>query len=388
MKVLNANITIPVIEYLKDNLKQAARVQEANKLFLKNFGIADFFLEESELENLKEDISIDTNYLSEPDRSEYGDFQTNKQLSEKVAKTIKQKGCCPKLIIEPTCGKGNFIVASLDNFEKVKNIIGIEIYKPYIWEAKFQIIDFYLKNSKENKPTIHFFHESFFDFDFKKVAKEYEKQEILIIGNPPWVTNSELGSLNSSNLPKKRNFKNHSGLDAITGKGNFDIAEYITLNLIETFQNFSGFLGLLVKKSVIKNIIYNQKYQSLRIGNIQQFGIDAKKEFNVSVEAALFTCFLNHSPELECEDLDFYQPNEIQTSFGWVENNFVSNTSTYKKSEIFDGICPFEWRQGVKHDCSSIMELDLNENGYLNKKGDNNIKLESDLVYGILKVQI
>ncbi len=385
MKVLNANIDMLVLEYLKDILKQVICVQDANKLFLKEFGIVDFFLEENELVQLKEDVFIDTNYLSELDRSEYGDFQTNKQLSENVAKIIKKKGSCPKLIIEPTCGKGNFIIALLNNFEKVENIVGIEIYKPYIWEAKFQTIGFYLKHKREIKPKIHFFHESFFDFNFKEIARRYKGQEILIIGNPPWVTNSELGSLNSSNLPKKRNFKNHNGLDAITGKGNFDIAEYITLQLIDIFQEFSGFLSLLVKKSVIKNIIYNQKYKLLRIGNNQQYAIDAKKEFDVSVEAALFLCTLNKSPELDCDDLDFYNANKMQNSFGWVENNFVSNTLSYKKSALFDGVSPFEWRQGVKHDCSSIMELDKNRKGFSNKKGVTNIELENDLVYGILK---
>ena len=50
----------------------------------------------------------------------------------------------------------------------------------------------------------------------------------------------KLGSLNSANLPKKTNFKNHSGLDAMTGKGNFDIAEFITIIMLETFQEMKG----------------------------------------------------------------------------------------------------------------------------------------------------
>ena len=92
-------------------------------------------------------------------------------------------------------------------------------------------------------------------FSYRRRFSDLSEKEILVIGNPPWVTNSKLGSLNSSNLPKKSNFKNHSGLDAMTGKGNFDIAEFITLTMIETFQNMKGNLLLLVKPTVPMEIL-------------------------------------------------------------------------------------------------------------------------------------
>ncbi|POO76474.1 hypothetical protein C1T30_42995, partial [Bacillus sp. MBGLi97] len=90
-------------------------------------------------------------------------------------------------------------------------------------------------------------------------------------------------SLNSSNLPKKSNFKNQNGLDAMTGKGNFDIAEYITLMLLDAFQTHNGYLALLVKNSVVKNIVFDQKDKKYRVGEIEKYCIDSKKEFNVSV---------------------------------------------------------------------------------------------------------
>ncbi|MBK7883132.1 MAG: hypothetical protein IPJ81_04510 [Chitinophagaceae bacterium] len=171
---------------------------------------------------------------------------------------LASKNISPEIVIEPTCGKGNFIIASLCNFNNIKNIFGVEIYKPYVWETKFSIINFFLANPNSNKPEISISHCNVFDFNFKQIAKQYLSKEILVIGNPPWVTNSKLGSLNSDNLPKKTNFKNHSGLDAMTGKGNFDIAEFITLIMIETFQNMNGNLLLLVKNSVIKNLVFDQ----------------------------------------------------------------------------------------------------------------------------------
>ena len=384
MKVFEANITHQVSDYLNDILKNVVTIEKANQKMYKAFGFIHFFDNEEDLQILKETISISQNIVSEPDRAEYGDFQTNTDLANKVALHLTTKNVSPEIVIEPTCGKGNFIVASLKQFDSVKKVFGIEIYKPYVWESKFNIIDFYLNNPTENKPEILIIHSSVFDFDFKTIAKENGTKEILIIGNPPWVTNSKLGSLNSSNLPKKANFKNHNGLDAMTGKGNFDIAEYITLMMIETFQHQKGNIALLVKNTVIKNIVFDQFSKKYNISEIEKYCIDSKKEFNVSVEASLYYCKLNSNPFFECAEFDFYNNSKAKLNFGWLSDKFVSNIDTYSIAEQIDGKCPFEWRQGIKHDCSSIMELDK-VNGHFVNGLKEEIKLENDLVYGILK---
>lgn len=384
MKVFEANITHQVSDYLNDNLKNVVSIEKANQKMYEAFGFIHFFDNVEDLQMLKEIVSISQSIVSEPDRTEYGDFQTNLDLANKVAFHLTTKNVSSEIIIEPTCGKGNFIVASLKHFSKVKKVFGIEIYKPYVWESKFNIIDFYLSNPRENKPEISIIHSSVFDFNFKTIAKENSTKEILIIGNPPWVTNSKLGSLNSSNLPKKTNFKNHNGLDAMTGKGNFDIAEYITLMMIETFQYQKGNIALLVKNTVIKNIVFDQFSKKYRISEIEKLCINSKKEFNVSVEASLFYCNLNSNPSFDCAEFDFYNNSKAKLNFGWVSDKFVSNIDTYSNAEQIDGKCPFEWRQGIKHDCSSIMELDK-VNGHFVNGLKEEIKLENDLVYGILK---
>ena len=49
-----------------------------------------------------------------------------------------------------------------------------------------------------------------------------------------------------------------------------------------------------------------------------------------------------------------------------------------------EGESPFVWRQGLKHDCSAIMELDKVNGHYVNGLNEE-VKLEDDLIYGILK---
>ncbi|MCX6251712.1 MAG: hypothetical protein NTX61_13285 [Bacteroidetes bacterium] len=384
MKVFEANITYQVADFLNDNLKNIVSYEKANQKMYYASGILHFFDNNEEMETLKEVLSITHMIIEEPDRAEYGDFQTNPYLANKVAAHLASKNISPEIVIEPTCGKGNFIISSLYNFKNIKNIFGVEIYKPYVWETKFSIIDFFLINPNRNKPEISIAHCNVFDYDFQQIAKRYSKKDILVIGNPPWVTNSKLGSLNSTNLPNKTNFKNHSGLDAITGKGNFDIAEFITLTMIETFHNMNGHLLFLVKNSVIKNIVFDQNKNRYKISSLEKQCIDSKKEFNVSVEAALFYCQLNSNPAFYCEEFNFYENKTWYLKFGWVSDKFVSNIDTYIHTKLIDGECPFIWRQGLKHDCSSVMELEKVNGQYMNGLNEE-IKLEDDLVYGILK---
>ena len=384
MKVFEANITHRVSEFLNDNLKKIMTFEIANQKLYDAFRIINFFENNEELETLKEIISENQNVVEEPDRAEYGDFQTNSALTNKAALYLDSKNILPEIVVESTCGKGNFIIASLQNFKNIKNIFGIEIYKPYVWETKFSIINFFLVNPESNKPEISIFHCNVFNFDFKQIARQFSNKEILLIGNPPWVTNSKLGGLNSSNLPKKTNFKNHSGLDAMTGKGNFDIAEYITLTMLDNFQMMKGHLLLLVKNSVVKNIVFDQKRNKYKIASIEKHSIDSKKEFNVSVEASLFYCKLNSAPEFNCQEFNFYDNKKNYQKFGWLGNKFVSNIDTYIHTKEIDGECPFVWRQGLKHDCSAVMELDRINGHYVNGLNEA-VKLEDALVYGILK---
>src|SRR5258708_39783900 len=76
---------------------------------------------------------------------------------------------------------------------------------------------------------------SFFETDWERLIADLP-EPVLLLGNPPWVTNAHLGSMGSRNLPTKSNFHNHSGLDAKTGKANFDISEWMLIRLIEAME--------------------------------------------------------------------------------------------------------------------------------------------------------
>lgn len=383
MKVFEVNITTKVIDFFKQNLKNNDLIF-ANQLLKDVCGISEFFENQNDIIELIKVLKIEQNIASEPDRAEYGDFQTPKNLSDLTCKLLQTKTINPQVVIEPTCGKGNFILSSLEHFPKIEKIIGIEIYPKYVWETKFSILNYFLINSLKQKPEILIINKNIFNFDFLEISKSHKETEILIIGNPPWVTNSKLSSLNSLNLPQKSNFKNHNGFDAITGKGNFDIAEYIALMILNNFSKHNGHFAFLQKNSVTKNIVFDQQKNKYSIANIEKYNFDAKKEFNVATDASLFYCQFNQEYSTTCNEYDLYEPRQLNSQFGWFKNKFVANLTTYSELHEFDGICPIVWRQGIKHDCSKIMELEKINGHYINQTGEK-FEIENDLVYSILK---
>ena len=141
--------------------------------------------------------------------------------------------------------------------------------------------------------------------------------------------------------------------------------------------------AFLIKNSVIKNIVFEQKKKQYPISNIEKHTINAKKEFEAAVDASLFVCKFNAAPEFTAKEFDFYT-SKPRVTLGWVNNKFASDTEKYRKYQHLDGICPFEWRQGIKHDCAKVMELERIDGGFRNALGEE-FELEEDLVYGILK---
>ena len=372
-----------ILSFFQEHRHQLTSLATANDFLYATSGILQFFSYTADLEELQRKVAGHTSRVEEPERREYGDFQTNHTLANQVVTYLGEKNAHPTFILEPTCGKGRFIIASLMHFTTIKKIVGVEIYQPYVWETKFHILSFFIQHPRHEKPDIEIIHANVFEFPFDILAQHTKQFETLIIGNPPWVTNAELSSIDSNNLPPKSNFKQHIGLEAITGKGNFDIGEYISLLMLKNFSGHTGFFSFLLKNSVVKNIIYEQEKTPYRIGNIERLHIHSKKEFNVSVGACLFLAELNQEPQYLCQDRDFYTL-EPRTRFGWHAGKFVYSVSDYGESSDIDGESQFIWRQGMKHDCAKIMELEKCNGHYVNGQHQE-IELEPDLLYGLLK---
>src|SRR6266568_304308 len=46
----------------------------------------------------------------------------------------------PEVLIESTCGKGNFIIAALEIFPSIRQVFGLEIQERYVTECKARLL--------------------------------------------------------------------------------------------------------------------------------------------------------------------------------------------------------------------------------------------------------
>lgn len=303
-------------------------------------------------------------------KKEFGDYQTPSNFTDEVCTYLKNKiKLNPTVIIEPTCGIGNFIKSCASEFNESK-LYGIELNKEYLDEIDSTI------------PNLKLFNEDIFKFDFNKL-KLNKEDNILVIGNPPWITNSELSKLESENLPEKSNFKENAGFDSMMGDSNFDISEFIILTLINQFKNCNSTIVFLCKNIVARNIFKELVRTKTKVSTIKTMNFDARDVFGVSTSACvLFIQFSENNEILDyCDVFDFKAPTKLLHKFGFRDGKFYSNLSSSHK---IDGECCFEWRQGVKHDCARIMELTNEGTNYKNKNKEL-ISLENHLIYPLLK---
>lgn len=304
-------------------------------------------------------------------KREYGDYQTPVHFAEKVCLYLKYyRHIEPSAIVEPTCGLGSFVQSSL--MFDAKEYYGIEINPKYCQICKDKIKD----------SRVRIINSDFFSFSSKSLIKN--KSQILIIGNPPWVTNSTLSALASDNLPVKTNFKGLKGIDAITGTSNFDICEYIILQLINEYRDTNTIINMLCKTSVARNVFKELKRNYIAFESCDILEFDASKVFGIKASACVLFIQLSDkdiSPD-ECNVYDFENPSMIKSQFGFYNNQFYSNLNTL--TENFDGRCCFEWRQGVKHDCSKVMELILCNDALQNGKKET-VQIETDIIFPLVK---
>lgn len=318
---------------------------------------------------------------------EYGDYQTPSDLAERVCTVLLNEGIKPTTVIEPTFGLGNFITSAISKFDSIKEIYGVEIQKHYAYEFKKNILGLSAQlMTKDFSISIN--NEDLFNHDIPESLLT-DADELLFLGNPPWVTVAELTKLSSSNIPKKTNLKGLSGLDAKLGKSNFDIAEYIMIKLLDLINNTGkGTLAMLCKNQTAKNIVEWAYNSSWNITTMKMFNFDAKKEFNVATEASLFMVRIGEEDKdktLTCNVYELSNPTVSTRNFGWVADKFVNDVEGYKQASEFDNISPLTWRSGVKHDSSKIFELTIDKDGNLINGYKEVLDVEDTLIYSLLK---
>ncbi len=315
-------------------------------------------------------------------KKEYGDFQTPLPLAAQVVDVLAARGVAPESIVEPTCGTGTFLEASLRRFQEAASAIGLEINPDYFRAAQQRI------RSMGHAASVDVRQADFFRYDWAKVFHELP-EPILVVGNPPWVTASQLGAMQSKNLPVKSNFQNRSGFEAITGKANFDIAEWMLGHLLQWMSGRRGTIAMLLKQSVARKVLFHAWKEGTPLAEASLYTFDAKKHFGVSVEACLLVCDLRPGPcERKCEVYSLDAPDAVDRTIGYEREMLLSSIEGFERHQALlsegrqNG--PYRWRSGVKHDCARVMEFALREGDLANGLGER-VTLEESYLYPMLK---
>jgi hypothetical protein len=307
-------------------------------------------------------------------KKEYGDFQTPESLATRVVALVVELFGTPEIVIEPNVGLGAFLKASAERWEENSKYIGYEINKVYVDLARKSLRQF----------GVQILHRDFFNEDWKCNIARSARSRILVIGNPPWVTNSDLGQIGSKNLPQKSNFQGLRGFEARTGKSNFDIAEWMLVRLVEALPS-GGAIAMLCKTMTARKVLRHfWKTDGGREGS-RLFHIDAKAEFNVAVDACLFFATGKRTHERVAMVYGDLDTASASTRFGFVDGDLVSDIDAFKAHRKLDGgSSTYTWRSGVKHDAAKVMEFTRDGQKLINGFGEA-VEIEEDYIYPLLK---
>lgn len=309
---------------------------------------------------------------------EFGDFQTPPALVADVLQSLAVDKNLWSRVLEPTCGYGNFISGLLALAVPPREIQAIEFN-----EAHFKKVKEIAAQSLLTRVVIK--RARLFDLNLQSLNWSVEGR-LLIVGNPPWITNSQLSTLESKNLPIKTNLKGLRGIEAITGHSNFDISEYIWLKLIRELAQEQPTIALLCKTSVARNVLQFTFDNNIPVSNASIRTIDAQKWFGAAVSACFFR--LDVGSGTACYEANIYSDLYTTTpdsTIGILGNKLVADVRTYKRFEFVEGVSSLTWRQGLKHDAASVMELTRNSQGVLQNKLGETVIAESAYIYLLLK---
>ena len=310
-------------------------------------------------------------------RIEFGDFQTPLPLAREICASLESRGVPADVIIEPTCGLGVFLRAAAECYPKAE-LRGFDIKSDYVAAAAKNLSDL----GVAHRTAIQ--QQDFFTHDWNREVKG-ATGAILILGNLPWVTSQIVASINGRNVPIKENFQGFRGIEALTGKSNFDISEWMLIRLVNALRGRQATIAMLCKTGTARKLLRYGWQNDGRIASACLYGIDAKANFGAAVDACLLVARLGETGSAEAAFFPRLDAPASARRIGLAGQDFVANIDTYRRLQHLEGLCPYQWRSGVKHDCASVMELRLDEHGVLRNKLGDSVSIEPDYLYPLLK---
>lgn len=310
---------------------------------------------------------------------EFGDFQTPPDLASAVCRALAATGVAPRSLIEPTCGEGSLLLAALDAFPTLRQAHGLEINPTHVDHLRARLAE------RRLGARVDITCASFFDHDWPNHLEKLA-EPLLVLGNPPWVTSADLGSLGSDNLPTKTNLRNLPGIEALTGKSNFDISEWIFNYLLTRLDGRRATMAMLCKTAVARKVLASAWSADLRIHAACLRRIDSARHFAASVDACLTIIELagRAGPQV-CPVYPDLEATTPESALAVRDGRLIADATLYDRRRALLGASPYKWRSGVKHDCAALMEFFNNADGRLQNGAGETPQLEQRCLYPLIK---
>jgi hypothetical protein len=308
---------------------------------------------------------------------EFGDFQTPQALARGVCQLLCEQGEAPQFVLEPTCGVGAFLTAAAEAFPRAK-LRGWDINPDYVASAAAALRE----SGASARSTV--VRQDFFAHDWDAELSK-PNGRLLVLGNLPWVTNSAVAAMNGSNLPIKENFLGLRGLAARTGKSNFDISEWMLIRLIRALRGRAAVIAMLCKTATARKLLRYAWQNDGRVQAAALYRIDAAAHFDAAVDACLLLARTGTAGPEEADVFNSLEARRPASRIGLAGQDLVADIGTYRELRHLEGLCPFQWRSGIKHDCVSVMELRSVDGGLMINKLGERTRLEADYLYPLLK---
>ena len=305
---------------------------------------------------------------------EFGDFQTPARLAKEICTLLLRHGISPSSVLEPTCGEGAFLTAAFEAFPGA-TIRGYECNPAHVAAGRREVAGY---------PHTAVAHGDFFKVDWDAEVSRLP-DPLLVLGNPPWVTNAAVGTLGGRNLPRKANIDGLRGMDALTGRANFDISEWMLREGMRWLEGRLGAMAVLCKSGVARKVLAHSWAMRLPIESAAIYRIDSTRDFGVAVDACLLLVRVGLGASVrECEVYESLGCRTPSSRFGMRDGRLISDLEAYERLAFLcsDGLVG--WRSGVKHDCSRVFEFSKKDDILVNGLGES-VAIESEVVFSLLK---
>ncbi len=312
------------------------------------------------------------------ERTEFGDFQTPPSLARLVCGLLGRSGVSARSVLEPSCGEGVFLEEAARAFPEVVRFLGFDIQPHYVEASRHRMASLGRPVSAEVRL------QDFFRVDCTELLRQLD-EPLLVIGNPPWVTNSHLSRLGSRNVPEKANRDRLRGIDAVTGKSNFDVSQWMIDRLLESMRGRCGTLAVLCKTRVARAAL-TRAWRDGGPAEAAIYRVDAMLHFGAAVDACLLVCRFQSGAKSTRRCALYSDLNAVDPTgeLGYEAGRLVQDPDRYCRVEHLAGGGPHRWRSGIKHDCARVLELRRDGTSYWNGLGQR-VEVEDESLFPLLK---